>query len=92
MYWKDQLLSISKTKIKQLNLADSLIHSLAIFFTTLRKKTNKDNKKEQGIMTYSGEFDVKFTPLVTLLLLWLGRVNSTWLLFLSWIMIWRKLS
>ena len=65
MYWKDQLLSISKTKIKQLNLADSLIHSLAIFVTTLRKKTNKDNKKEQGIMTYLREFDVKFTPLVT---------------------------
>ena len=76
MYWKDQLLSISKTKIKQLNLADSLIHSLAIFFTTMRKKTNKDNKKE---------FDVKFTPLVTLLLLGPGRVNGTWLLFLSWI-------
>ena len=47
------------------------------FVTTLRKKTDKDNKKEQGIMTYLGEFDVKFTPLVTLLLLGPGRVNGT---------------
>ena len=54
------------------------------------EKDEQGQQKEQGIMTYLGEFDVKFTPLVTLLLLWPGRVNGTWLLFLSWIMIRRK--
>ena len=43
-------------------------------------------------MTYLLEFAVKFTPLVTLVLLGPGRVNGTWLLFPSWIMIRRKLS
>ena len=53
---------------------------------------NKDNRNEHGIMTYLGEFNVKFTPLVTLLLLGPGKVNGTWLLFLSWKMIWSKVS
>ena len=43
-------------------------------------------------MTYLRELDVKFTSLVTLLLLGPGRVNGTWLLILSWIIIRRKLS
>ena len=54
------------------------------------EKDEQGQEKEQGIMTYLGEFDVKFTPLVILLLLGTGRVNSTWLLFLSWIMIRRS--
>ena len=63
-----------------------------ILYYPEEKDEQGQQKKKQGIMTYLGEFDVKFTPLVNLLLLGPGRVNGTWLLFLSWIMIRRKSS
>ena len=57
-----------------------------------------EEKDEQGQQKRAGHYDLlwrvrcQVTPLVTLLLLGPGTVNSTWLLFLSWIMIQRKLS